>query len=404
MAGCVMLLLSLIPGLPKLSFVLMAGVMVFLARRVKAEEAVAAAASAAEGKKPAAGAVPAGDPLDNLLKLDELTLEVGYGLVRLVDVKQGGHLLAKVKSLRKHLATQLGFLAPPIHITDNISLKENEYVVYLRGVEIARWQMRRDCLLAINSNPNAPALAGTETREPAFNVAAKWIAADLQAQALSMGYTVVDQTSVLATHLGELVKQNAHELLTRQETKRMLDHIGESHPKLLDELVPKLLTLGEVQRVLQQLLREQVSIRDLGTILETLAETAPMTKNPVLLVEAVRHSLGRALVHPLLSEQGDLKVVTVAASIEEECNRAINPQQNVLMPSVMPTNTARHILESLRKLFGDQLLTAPPVLLCSSPGRFYLRRLLEPFLPRIVVLAPTEIPPVTPVQSIGALQ
>jgi flagellar biosynthesis protein FlhA len=258
--------------------------------------------------------------------------------------------------------------------------------------------------LAINSNPNAPALAGTDTREPAFNVAAKWISPDLQAQALSMGYTVVDQTSVLATHLGEVVKQNAHELLTRSETKRMIDRIGESHPKLIEELIPKQMTLGEVQRVLQQLLREQVSIRDLGTILETLVETAPMTKNPVLLVEAVRHALGRALVHPLLSEDGNLKVVTLPASIEEECNRAINPQQGGLLPSGIPANTARRVLESLRKLFGDQLMTAPPVLLCSSPGRFYLRRLLEPFLPRIVVLAPTEIPPVTPVQSIGALQ
>jgi flagellar biosynthesis protein FlhA len=404
-AAAVMMALALIPGLPKLSFVLMAAIMVVLARRAKSDNAIEG--QVVPGSAPAKGqaATAASDPMDSVLKLDELMLEVGLGLVPLVDAKQGGQLLGKVRSLRKSLASQLGFLIPPIHITDNLARKEREYVIYLRGVEIARWEMRRDCLLAISSQASPPALPGQETREPAFNAPAKWITPDLQAQALAAGYVVVDHTSALATHLGEVVRQNAHLLLTRQETKRAIDRLGESHPKLVEELIPKVMTLGEVQKVLQQLLREQVSIRDLGTILETLVDMAPANKNPVLLVEAVRHALGRALVRPLLDERGELKVVTLDRSIEEECSRALTPQPPTTSSSTaLQPNTARRVLDGLRALFGDQVVNAPPVLLCSSPGRFHLRRILEPFFPKIVVLAPTEIPPLIPVQSIGAVR
>ena len=188
---------------------------------------------------------------------------------------------------------------------------------------------------------------------------------DQQAQALAAGYAVVDQTAALATHLGEIIRQNAHELLTRQETKRLIDRLSESHPKLVEELVPKLMTLGEVQRVLQQLLREQVSIRDLGTILETMIETAGVNKNPVLMHEAIRHSLGRALVRPLLDEHGDLKVVTLDRSIEEECNRAVTAQSGNAASAALQPSTARRVLEGLRTLFGEQALSAPPVLLSS---------------------------------------
>jgi flagellar biosynthesis protein FlhA len=400
-AGGVMLGLAIIPGLPKLSFVLMAGAMIVLARRVKPEAAQAPTGTPA-GK--AQATTPASDPLDAVIKLDDLMLEVGLRLVPLVDIKQGGQLLGKVRSLRKQLAGQLGFLVPAIHITDNVALKDLEYVIYLRGVEVARWELRRDCLLAISSQSSPPPLPGHETREPAFSAPAKWISPDAQAQAIAAGYVVVDHTSALATHLGEVVKQNAHLLLTRQETKRLIDRLGDSHPKLVEELVPKVLTLGEVQKVLQQLLREQVSIRDLGTILETLVDVAPVNKNPILLVEAARHALGRALVRPLLDERGELKVVTVDRTIEEECARALNPQQPVTTPNALQPNTARRILDGLRTLFGEQIVSAPPVLLCASPGRFHLRRLLEPFLPKIVVLAPTEIPPMVPVQAIGAVR
>lgn len=399
----VLLGLALIPGMPKISFLLLGGVTMFAAWKMKP----ASDAESLPGSKAAltkgAGA-PVVDPMDAVLKLDDLMLEVGIGLVPLVDAKQGGQLLSRVKSLRKNLAQQLGFLVPSIHITDNLSLKDKEYVIYLRGVEIARWEMRRDRLLAVNSNPKPGDLQGQETREPAFDSPAKWITPDLQAQAIAAGYAVVDHTSVLAAHLSEVIKQNAQDLLSRHETKRLVDRLADSHPKLVEELMPKLMSLGEIQKVLQQLLREQVSIRDLGTILEALVEAAAVNKSPIALVEAARHSLGRALIHPLLDEHGQLKVVTLDRSIEEECSRTTSQQLQLTVGGAMQLSVASRVTAGLRTLLGDQVASAPPVLLCSSPGRFYLKRLLEPFIPKIVVISPSEIPPMTQVQSIGSVR
>jgi flagellar biosynthesis protein FlhA len=405
-AGGALTALGLIPGLPKVAFFSLAATLMFAAWKMKpqvlkdeADELELLSKTATAGGP----AVPTVDPIDAVLKLDELMLEVGMGLVPLVDVKQGGQLLSRVKSMRKNLAQQLGFLVPSIHITDNLSLRDREYVVYLRGVEIARWELRRDSLLAISSNANASDIPGHETREPAFDVPAKWIAPQTQGQAIAAGYAVVDPTSVLAAHLAEVIKQNANELLSRHETKRLIDRLTESYPKLIDELIPKLMSLGEVQKVLQQLLREQVSIRDLGTILETLVDTASFNKNPIALVEAVRHTLGRALIRPLLNEQGELKVVTLGSAIEEECLRGSNLQPNQGISTPQQVTLARRVLDGLRTNFGKEISASPPILLCSSPGRYYLRRVLEPFIPKVVVISPGEIPPMTPVLSVGVL-
>ncbi|MBI3476219.1 MAG: flagellar biosynthesis protein FlhA [Acidobacteria bacterium] len=402
LAAGAMLLLALVPGMPKLSFVLAALVLVAVARRIK-EKIDDPKALATTTAKAGAPATAAPEIANSTFKLDDLALEVGFGLVPLADEKQSGQLLPKIRALRKHLARQIGFLVPPIHITDNLSLRENEYVVYLRGVEISRWELRRDSLLALSSQDGPLLIPGQDTHEPAFNAPARWISKDLEAKAISLGYTVVDPTTTMSTHLSEIVRQNAYELLTRQETKRLIDLLNESHPKLIEELVPKLMTLGEVQKVLQQLLRERVSIRDLGTILEALVETAAINKNPVVLVEAARHALGRALVRPLLDPRGELKVVTLAAAIEDECTRAANGTAYAAGSGPHPS-LVRRILEGLQHLLGDQVTQAPPVLLCSSPGRFYLRRILEPFLPKIVVLSPTEIPATTPVHAMGVVQ
>jgi flagellar biosynthesis protein FlhA len=399
--GGVLLALALIPGMPKVSFIALGGLTMFAAWKMKPAVVEPTADSKAAAAK--AAGTPAIDPMDAVLKLDDLMLEVGVGLVPLVDAKQGGQLLSRVKALRKNLAQQLGFLVPSIHITDNLALKDREYVIYLRGVEIARWEMKRDQLLAVNSNPKPGDIPGQDTREPAFDSPAKWIAPSVQAQAIAAGYAVVDHTSVLAAHLAELIKRNAHDLLTRHETKRLVDRLADSHPKLVEELTPKLLSLGEVQKVLQQLLREQVSIRDLGTILEALVEAAAVNKNPVSLVEAARHSLGRALIRPLLNASGQLKVVTLDRSIEEECSRTSSQHPQLTAGGAMQISVARRVLDGLRSMFGDQIAQAPPVLLCSSPGRFYLKRLLEPFIPKIVVISPSEIPAMTQVQSIGSV-
>ncbi len=418
-AGGVLCAFALIPGLPKIAFVSLGGVLFYAAHKIKSEprlEEAEEAALPAKGAAAGQGALstPGTDPMDAVLKLDELMLEVGAGLVPMIDAKQGGQLLNRIKALRKNLAQQLGFLVPSIHITDNLSLKDGEYVVYLRGTEIARAELRRGHMLAIASDPapgpggspgaNTLALPGIDTREPAFDVPAKWISPELQAQAIAAGYAVVDTTSVLAAHLAELIKRNAYELLTRAETKRLIDRLSDSHPKLVEELVPKLMTLGEVQKVLQQLLREQVSIRDMGAILEALVDTAATNKNSIALVEAARHALGRSLVRTLLDDKGALKVVTLDAAIEEECMRAANAQPGTLGSSALQVSVARKVLDSLRGTFGETIGEAPPIVLCASPGRFYLRRLMEPFLPKLVVIAPTEIPPLTAVQSVGIVR
>ena len=405
-AGGALTALGLIPGLPKIAFFSLAAVLMFAAWKLKPltiKDEVDELESIAKAAAPGGAAAPQMDPMDAVLKLDELMLEVGVGLVPLVDAQKGGQLLSRVKSMRKSLAQQLGFLVPSIHITDNLTLREREYVIYLRGIEIARWELRRDSLLAISSNANAPNVPGLDTREPAFDVPAKWITPQTQGQAIAAGYAVIDPTSVLAAHLSEVIKHNAHELLSRHETKRLIDRLSDSHPKLIDELIPKLMSLGEVQKVLQQLLREQVSIRDIGTILETLVDTASFNKNPIALVEAVRHTLGRSLIKPLLNDQGELRVVTLDTTIEDECLRGSNLQPNQAISTPQQVTLARRVLDGLRMNFGKEISSAPPVLLCSSPGRYYLRRLLEPFIPRIVVISPGEIPPMTPVQSVGVL-
>ncbi len=409
-AAGVMVALACIPGLPKLSFLAIAGVVGLLAARLPKplkdkdgkviEPADPGVLPSTEKDKKTAKT----DSIEDLLKLDELSLEVGYSLVNLVDVQQGGQLLARVKSLRSSLAVQLGFIVPPIHITDNVRLKPREYVISLRGVEIARWEMLEDKVLAISSELTPPPLPGTPTKEPAFGVAALWIARALESQALTSGYAVVDQTSVLSTHLAEIIRQHAYELLTRQETKRLLDRLGESHPKLVEELVPKILSLGEVQKILQQLLREQVSIRDLPTILEALLDASAANKNPILLIEAARQSLGRALVRPLLSDDGGLRVLTLDHNLEEELSRAFNPQAPPATNTGLQPSFVRRILDGLRQIAGDQVAQTAPILLCSTPARFHLRRLLEPFLPKVVVLSPLEIPPMVSVQSLGTVR
>jgi len=402
--------LALIPGLPKLPFVLMAVGLGVLAKKmpgVFARQEATATAKAAATKKAAAD--PKAENLASLLKVDELALEIGFQLIPMVDEKQGGQMLNRVRALRRHLATELGFIVPSVHISDNLRLKPREYVLTLRGTELARWQTEGNCVLAVSSDTNLRPLPGVETREPAFGVAARWIQPGLEEQALAAGYSVVDQTTVIATHLGEMIRRNAYELLSRQEVKRLLDSLNESHPKLVEELVPKLLSLGEIQKVLQQLLREGVSIRDLGAILEVLTDAAQVSKNTTHLVESIRQSLGRRLIQPLLETDGSLRVLVLDPALEEEIVGTFDPDSAARMLSdgsraaQAPGGFLRRIVESVKRLTGSSSPTALPVLLCPSPARYHLRRWLEPFLPKVTVLSPAEIPPEIRVRSAGTL-
>jgi flagellar biosynthesis protein FlhA len=398
-ASAVLGALCLIPGLPKLAFLLPAVVLGYAGSKAAKREAVAPEAES--GKKPLAKT----DSVALPPRLDDLSLEIGFQLIPLVDEKQGGQMLERVRTLRRHLAGELGFLIPPIHISDNLRLKAREYVVSLRGMEIGRWQTEGSCLLAVNADPKARPLPGRETREPAYGVPARWIQPNVEEEALAAGYSVVDAGTVISTHVAELIRRHAWELLGRSETKRLLDALGETHPKLVEELVPKLLSLGEVQKVLQQLLRERVSIRDLGTILETLVESSAQSRALPQLVEAARQALGRRLTQPLLEADGSLRVITLEPALEEELMNLVSPAEpGRLLAGSGSTPILRRIADSVKALMGAGSDSALPVLLCASPARYHLRRWLEPALPKLTVLAPAEIAPGIPVRAMGMVR
>jgi flagellar biosynthesis protein FlhA len=411
LASGVLVAMALIPGIPKIPFLAVAAALAFFGRKLPTDEqqlaTTAALTAASDGG--AAAAVPGGEDLGSLLKVDDLTLEIGFQLIPMADEKQGGQMLNRVRALRRHLATELGFIVPPVHITDNLRLRPREYVVLLRGIEIGRWQTEANCLLAVNSDPKARPIPGVETKEPAFGVQAKWIDPGLEEQALAAGYSVVDQTAVIGTHLAELIRRHAHELLGRAEVKRLLDSVNDSHPKLMEELLPKLMSLGEIQKILQQLLREQVSIRNLGSVLETMVEAASQSKNVVFVTEQIRQALGRNLVRPLLDGDGGLNVLVLDRALEEQIVSTFDPEGAARLlgdahrPAPLGNNFLRPLLESVKRLTGEGAPTALPVLLCPSPARYHLRRWLEPFLPKVTVLAPAEIPPEIRVRSLGTV-
>jgi flagellar biosynthesis protein FlhA len=274
-------------------------------------------------------------------------------------------------------------------------------------MEIGRWQTEGTQLLAVSGEPGRRALAGKETREPAFGVPAVWIAPSLEEQAIAAGYSVVDAATVMTTHLGELIRRHGWELLGRVEIKRLLDSLNDSHPKLLEELVPKLLTLGEVGRVLEQLLRERVSIRDLGAILEALLETAPRDKSLESLVEASRRAMGRRLVQPLLDPDGQLPVMLLDPALEEEILAAVSPEtsQRLLTAASAPgTPLVRRLIDSLNRLIGSSFAAVTPVLLIAGPARYHVKRWLEPFLPRLTVISASEIPPEVRLRPMGTVR
>jgi flagellar biosynthesis protein FlhA len=410
MAAAVSACMCLIPGLPKIAFLSVAAALFVGGRRVAAAAPAVLPVEIGSGEKKKTEGAPGSD-LAAMMRLEELTLEIGFQLIPLVDENQGGQLLGRVRSLRRHLSSEMGFLVPPVHISDNLRLRPREYVVSLRGIEIGRWQTEGPHLLAVSGEPGRRPLTGRETREPAFGVPAIWIAPALEEQAIAAGYSVVDAVTVVTTHLGELIRQHAWELLGRAEIKRLVDSLNDSHPKLMEELVPKLLTLGEVARVLEHLLRERVSIRDLGAILEALLETAAVSKNLVALVEAARAALGRRLVQPLVDGDGQLPVLLLDPGLEEEIISTVAPEtaaaggQRQLAASARPaTPVVRRLADSVRSLIGSASSSAPPVLLCPSPARFFVRRWLEPVLPRLAVIAASEVPPEIRLRPVGTVR
>jgi flagellar biosynthesis protein FlhA len=333
--------------------------------------------------------------------VEPLALEVGLGLVKLVEGAQNSPLLRRISGIRRQMATDLGYMVPAVRVTDNLQLRSGEYVVLLKGAEIARFEMMQNCDLAIHPGGSAPPLEGIPAKEPAFGIQALWIPSDRADYARSQGYTVVDAVSVLGTHLAELIKRHAYELLSRQDAKNILDRVTEENPKVVEDLVPKLLPLATVQKVLQNLLRERVSIRDAVTILESLGEAAAMTKNPILLTEYARQAIRRMLVRPYLNPSGELPAFFVDSQIEQTIEKAIEYSEQSSHINLAPQKI-REILDKVTRAVGSG--DAPMAVVTSSSARYYLRQMIEGQIPNLSILSHNEIPSGVKVVSMGLIQ
>jgi flagellar biosynthesis protein FlhA len=414
-----MALFGIMPGMPLIPFWVLASVGWFLSRTLKeaqAEPAAAAAAPAAGGKPGArpgpGGAAPgaggatgtaASEDVRKLADVDAFAIEIGFGLLPLADAKAGGDLLARITGVRKTLAREKGLVIPPISVRDNFELAQNEYRFLLRGKSVATGTLMPGRFLAMNVGGSSVKLRGTATREPVFNLDAVWVDEAEKKSAEINGYTVVDPSSVLITHLSEILKGHAHHLLTRQDVQSMIDHVKGSHPALVSELLPDLVTLGVIQRVLQNLLREGVPILNLPLILEALADFASLSKNPDDLSELVRRRLGLYFVPEFEAKPGTLKALTLDPRFEQLLVGKVHRTPTEVGLALDPS-TGRHLLEGLSRLTSE--LTGKgfhSVLVVSSEIRLPLRRFLEPSFPRLTLLAFNELPPSTDIENAGII-
>jgi flagellar biosynthesis protein FlhA len=353
----------------------------------------------AERVKPSVAAPPR-ENLESLLKIEPLAVEVGLGLVNLVEGGQNSPLLKRISSIRRQLATDLGYILPPVRVTDNLTLKAREYVFSLKGVEISRYELVHGCELALQSEDRGEKIDGIPTHEPAFGIPAVWISPDRIEEARRAGYTVVDAISIIGTHLSEVVRRHAHELFSRQETKKVLDRVNEENPKAVEDLVPKLLPMAAVQKVFQNLLRERVSIRDAGSIIEALGEAAPITKNNVLLTEYVRQAIRRQVVKPLMEPSGDLSAYFLDLGLEQSIEAAVEHTENSSHVNLAPQRV-REIQERLKRCCSPQ--DAPGLLVTGSAARFFVRQIMESVTPNLSVLSHNEIPPGNRIVSLGTV-
>lgn len=394
LASGVLIAMAAFPGLPKIPFLLLGGGLGAAAWKMKKAAAVA---EKAVTTKPSAAPK---ENLESLLKVEPLAVEVGLGLVKLVDGGQNSPLLRRIAAIRRQLATELGYLLPSVRVTDNLSLKATEYVLALKGVEVGRYDLPAGQELAIPSGGSSQKLDGIATREPAFGIPAVWVPADSSEMARQAGYTVVDSVSILGAHLAELIRRHSYEIFSRQDAKKLLDRVAEENPKVVEDLVPKLLSLASVQRVLQNLLRERVSIRDAMTILESLGEASNITKNSVLLTEYVRQSIRRMVVKPYLNSNGELTAYLVDAGIEQAIESSVEHTEHTSNLNMTPQRI-RDILDRIGRVVGSA--ETPVVALCGSGSRAFLRQIAESNYPNFVALSHSEIPAGTRVLSLGTI-
>ena len=393
-AAGIMVLLGVIPGLPHVPFFLLSASSGALAYAVNKSSSTGGE-EAGKQVKPAASKEE--NPLEKFLEIEPLTFEIGYGLIPLVEA-EGAELLGKIKALRRQLASELGFIAPSIHIKDNLQLRPSEYSFLIRGVEVGKGEVMAGHYLAVSS-AEARKIEGIPAREPAFGLPALWIKEADREKARVSGYTVVDPATVIATHLAELIKAHAWELLTRSEVQGLLNNLTKNNPKIVDELMPANMSLGGVQRVLQNLLRERVPINDLLSVVETLLDYSPSTKDTELLTEYVRQSLARFISRQYMSEAGDIKVMALDPRFEKAIAQSA-AETGGMAPDLM--NRLIRAIEVAIK--GEKFKGVQPVILCSTQTRRFVRRMVEKFLPSIVVLSNAEISPSVKIHTTGVLR
>lgn len=394
-------LFGLIPGLPFLPFFLLAAALALAGRGLRNAGRLRMLEDAKAVVKPRP---TPHEEVGELLEVDPLELEIGYGLIGLVETSLGGDLLDRISMVRRQLAGDLGIVVPPIRIRDNTRLRVNEYVVKLRGVEVARAELQPQGYLAMGTGTAREPLRGTAVTEPVFGLPAVWVGPEDKLAAEAGGYTVIEPAAVLATHLTETLRRAAPELLTRQDVHQLVEGVKRSSPAVVEELIPAKLGLGAVQKVLQLLLREGVSIRDLTSILETLADCAPATREPELLAERVRQSLGRTLARQHTGTGNRLFALTLDPALEDEIRRESRGTEGGAGGALRPERV-RDLAESVaREIQRAGGRGQPPVLLVHPEIRTTIRRLLEPTLPRLPVLSYAEVQPPVEAVSLGSVR
>ncbi len=399
----IIFLFGMAPGMPVVPFMLLSGAVFFFGRMItKAERVKQEEEAETEGEEGTEAAGP--EEVESLLPLDMLELEIGYGLIPLVDNKTQGNLLERIRSLRRQFAVEMGLIMPSLHIRDNLELKPNEYAVCIKGNEVARGEILMDHLLAIDPGDVKAKVEGVSTRDPAFGLPAIWISQDKKSDAQFSGYTVVDLPSVITTHISEVVRRDGYEFLGRQQVQRHLDQVSETNAKVVEELVPGNLSLGALQKILQNLVREQVSIRDMLTILETLADYAPMTKDTDLLTEYVRQRLARSLTKPYIGKDRVLRALSVGPGLEEAVASGINQSEYGSYLALDPRQ-ANHIIEAVKKALEQAAVKLElPVMLCSTTVRRHLKKLCERFQIPLAVLSYNEIPSGLQVETVEEIR
>lgn len=392
---------GMFPGLPTVPFFILsmlAGGLAYLllqAGKGDSEEKKEQELLEAEDKPP--------EKLKSPPPLDVLALEVGYGLIPLVDLEQDGQLLDRIKSIRRQVAQEIGIIVPSIHIQDNMQMKPGEYSILLKANEVARGELMINCYLAMNAGTAEEKIDGVPTKEPTYGLPAFWIKEEEKENAMALGYTVVDLSTVLATHLSDIIRRHAHEYLGRQEVQQLLDNLKESHPKVVDELVPNLLPLGGVVKVLQNLVREQIPIRDLLTILETLADWAPMTKDLDALTEYVRQALSRTITKLYQTPEGNIPLISLDQRVENVISGAIQQTEQGSFLAIEP-DIAQKIMKNLaQNLEKFSSLNYQPIVLCSAQIRSHFKKLTDRFVPDLVVLSYNDILNNVQIQSLGTV-